>query len=323
MSRSLRLSLLLAVLMVPLTALSLLAGKVWVPFAAWGTDGPLWWIILDLRLPRALLALLIGGGLGLCGAALQGYLRNPLADPSVLGISSSAALGAVFSIFAGLGGIAWVLPGFALAGAAVATVLLSLMVGRGGSPTLLVLTGVMLSSLTGALTTLLISLAPNPFATSEIVTWLIGALTDRSVDDVWLALPLVVLGGIALLSIGPALDALSLGEAAAQSLGVDLQGLRWRLVLGVGLIVGGAVAVSGVIGFVGLIVPHLLRPLVREQPSALLLPSALGGAALLLVADTLVRLAPGASELRVGVAMALIGAPFFLWLLRKLRRELA
>lgn len=323
MSRSLRLSLLLAVLMVPLTALSLLAGKVWVPFAAWGTDGPLWWIILDLRLPRALLALLIGGGLGLCGAALQGYLRNPLADPSVLGISSSAALGAVFSIFAGLGGIAWALPGFALAGAAVATVLLSLMVGRGGSPTLLVLTGVMLSSLTGALTTLLISLAPNPFATSEIVTWLIGALTDRSLDDVWLALPLVVLGGIALLSIGPALDALSLGEAAAQSLGVDLQGLRWRLVLGVGLIVGGAVAVSGVIGFVGLIVPHLLRPLVREQPSALLLPSALGGAALLLVADTLVRLAPGASELRVGVAMALIGAPFFLWLLRKLRRELA
>lgn len=323
MSRTLRLSLLLAALLAPLAGLSLLAGKVWVPFDVWGSGDPRWWIILDLRLPRALLALLIGGGLGLCGAALQGYLRNPLADPSVLGISSSAALGAVFSIFVGLSGAVWALPGFALAGAAVATMLLSLMVGRGGSPTLLVLTGVMLSSLTAALTTLLISLAPNPFATSEIVTWLIGALTDRSLDDVWLALPLILLGGGALLSIGPALDALSLGETAAQSLGVNLAGLRWRLVVGVGLTVGGAVAVSGVIGFVGLIVPHLLRPLVKEQPSALLLPSALGGAALLLLADTLVRLAPSPGELRVGVAMALIGAPFFLWLLLKLRRALA
>ncbi|TXG85573.1 MAG: iron ABC transporter permease [Sphingomonadales bacterium] len=323
MNATLRLSLVLAALLVPLAGLSLLAGKVWVPLGLWGGDDPRWWIILDLRLPRALLALLVGGGLGLCGAALQGYLRNPLADPSVLGISSSAALGAVFSIFVGLSGAAWALPGFALAGAATATVLLSLVVGRGGSPTLLVLTGVMLSSLTAALTTLLISLAPNPFATSEIVTWLIGALTDRSIEDVWLALPLILLGGVALLGIGPALDALSLGEAAAQSLGVNLARLRWRLVIGVGLTVGGAVAVSGVIGFVGLIVPHLLRPLAREQPSALLLPSALGGAALLLVADTLVRLAPGASELRVGVAMALVGAPFFLWLLLKLRRELA
>jgi iron complex transport system permease protein len=313
---------LLTCLVLTAFAANIISGKIWIPFDYWLSDDPRGWIIMQLRLPRALLAATIGGALGLCGAVLQGYLRNPLADPGLLGISSGAALGAVISIYFGVSTALWVLPTYAMAGASLTMAVLLMLVGRAGSVITFVLAGVILSSLTGALTALVISLAPNPFAVSEIITWLMGALTDRSMNDVKIALPFMTIGVALLFTTGRALDALSLGEDAARSLGIKLTHLQWTIVLGCGLTVGASVAVTGVIGFVGLVVPHLVRPLVRQQPSALLLPSALAGSALLLVADAGVRLISGAAELKLGIAMTLLGAPFFLGLLYHQRKLL-
>lgn len=299
--------------------LSLCAGKVWI--LPWQLSGglaagsPEALVMAELRLPRALIGLAIGAMLGASGAVLQGYLRNPLADPGLLGISASAAFGAVLAIFLGLATTPLVISAFGMMGAVVAMLLLALLAGRSTSATSFILAGVVLSSLAGSLTALVISLAPNPFAVEEIVTWLMGALTDRGMADVGRLLPFVAIGLLLLGLTGRALDSLALGEAAARSLGVNLRLTRWLVILGTGLGTGAAVAVTGVVGFVGLIVPHLLRPFVGEKPSALIWPSALGGAALLLLADSAVRLAPGATELKVGIAMSLIGAPFFLWLL--------
>lgn len=302
--------------------LSLLAGRVWLSPGAWLAGDVASLIIIELRLPRACLGCVIGAGLGMAGAAMQGYLRNPLADPGLFGVSSSAALGAVLSIYFGLTAAFWVLPAFALAGAAGAMAALALLVGRTGSLMVFTLAGVVLSSLTGALTSLVISFAPSPFALSEILTWLLGALTDRSWADVALAAPLILAGMLFLWASGRDLDALTLGEQAARSLGVRMDRLQAKLVIGVGLTVGAAVAAAGVIGFVGLIVPHLMRPLVGAHPSRVMPASALAGAILVVVADALVRLAPGGSELRLGIAMSLLGAPFFLLLLMRLRREI-
>lgn len=297
--------------------LALFAGKVWVPLSAWGSDDPRWPIIVALRLPRALLGLAIGAGLGLSGAVLQGLLRNPLADPGVVGVSSAAALGAVaLLIFAPAAG-PW--GGFAgaMLAAGGAMALLAALTWRTSDTVGFVLAGTVLASLAGALTAFLISLAPDPYAVAAAIDWLMGALTDRGWDDLLRAAPFVA-GGMALLLLtGPALDALTLGEEAARSLGVDIRRTQGLAILGTGLAVGASVAVTGVVGFVGLVVPHLLRPLVGARPSALLAPSALGGGCLVLVADSLCRLAPGAGEVRLGVAMALIGAPFFLWLLAR------
>jgi iron complex transport system permease protein len=314
------LAMLLAALLAAI-GLSLFAGKVWVPLSGWTGGDPRWLIILELRLPRTLLAALVGAGLGLAGAAMQGYLRNPLADPGLFGVSAAAALGAVVSLFFGTG-TPWLLPAFALIGAGAAMALLALLVGRSGSLIVFTLGGVIISSIAGSLTALAISLAPTPFATAQIVTWLMGALTDRSWDDVWLALPLIGAGAALLALTARSLDALTLGEAAAQSMGVDLRRLQWLVVAGVGLCVGASVAAAGVIGFVGLIVPHLVRPFARHRPSAVLLPAALGGALLLVLADSLVRAAPTVSELRLGIAMSMLGGPFFLLLLLRLRRQL-
>jgi iron complex transport system permease protein len=301
--------------------LSMVAGKVWLPTAAWHPDDPRWLIIAELRAPRTLLAALVGAGLGVSGAAMQGYLRNPLADPGLFGVSAAAALGAVVSMFF-VAGPVWLLPAFALAGAAAAMALLALLVGRSGSMIVFTLGGVIISSIAGSLTALAISLAPTPFATSQIVTWLMGALTDRSWNDVWVALPLLALGAVFLARTGPALDALTLGEPAARSMGVDPVRLQWLVVAGVGLCVGASVATAGVIGFVGLMVPHLVRPFAGHRPSAVMLPAALGGAILVLVADSLVRVAPFTSELRLGIAMSMLGGPFFLVLLLRMRRRL-
>jgi iron complex transport system permease protein len=311
----LALALLLAML------LSLMAGRVWVPFDTWLSGDLRSLIIMELRLPRACLGAIVGGALGMAGAAMQGYLRNPLADPGLFGVSSSAALGAVISLFFGFAVSAWLLPLFALAGAALGMAALALLAGRSGSLILFTLSGVILSSMAGALTSLLISLSPTPFATSEIVTWLMGALMDRSWDDVRLAAPLIFIGMAILVSAGRYLDALTLGDVAARSLGVNMTRLQWLIVAGVGLCVGTSVAVAGIIGFVGLVVPHLVRPLVGHQPSALLLPSALAGAVLVVLADCLVRILPSTSEVRLGIAMAALGTPFFLLLLFKMRRE--
>jgi iron complex transport system permease protein len=313
---------LLVLMLAIVSALSLLAGKVWIAPEALIAGDERWPIIAELRMPRVVLALLIGSGLGMAGAAMQGYLRNPLADPGLFGVSATAALGAVVSIFFGLAATPFVLSGFALAGAALAVLLLSIIAGQSGSVIVFTLAGVVISSLAGALTALVISLAPTPFATGQIVNWLMGALTDRSWDEVMWAAPLIVLGMGVITSAGRALDALTLGEAAARTLGVRPVVLQAQIVIGVGLVVGASVAAAGIIGFVGLIVPHLIRPLTDRRPSAVLLPSAVAGALLLLVADTAVRAAPTVSELRLGIAMSLLGAPFFLALLLKMRRQI-
>jgi len=314
-----RASMILAMLLALALPLSLLAGRVWLD--PWTTPNATV-ILMELRLPRGLLAVTIGAGLGAAGAAMQGYLRNPLADPGLFGIGPAAALGAVLSLFLGVAS-AWLLPVFALTGAAGAMALLALIAGRTGGIALFTLAGMMLASLAGALTSLLISFAPNAFAVSEIVTWLMGALTDRSWRDVWLAVPLTVAGIACLAMAGRGLDALTLGEAAARSLGMQPARLRAWLIAGVGLTVGSGVAVAGVIGFVGLVVPHLVRPFTDRQPSSLLLPSALAGALLVLLADCLCRVLPLVSELRLGIALSLLGAPFFLALLLRMRRGLA
>jgi iron complex transport system permease protein len=296
--------------------LSLLAGRVWLD--PWSTPNAAA-ILAELRLPRAVLALTVGAGLGASGAAMQGYLRNPLADPGLFGIAPGAALGAVASLWFGFASV-WLLPLFALVGAAGAMALLSLIAGRTAGIALFTLAGMMIASLAGALTSFAISLAPNAFAMSEIVTWLMGALTDRSWREVWIALPLTLAGTGCLMLAGRDLDALVLGEAAARSLGMEPRRLQGWLIAGVGLTVGSGVAVAGIIGFVGLIVPHLVRPLTDRRPSSLLLPSALAGALLVLVADSLCRVLPLVTELRLGIALSLVGAPFFLGLLLRMRR---
>ena len=301
--------------------LSLLAGRVWIdPFHPAIANAPV--ILLELRLPRACLALVVGAGLGGAGAAMQGYLRNPLADPGLFGIAPGAALGAVLALLATAA--AWVLPVAAFAGAAAAMAMLALIAGRTAGVAVFTLAGMMIASLAGALTSLAISLAPNPFALSEIVTWLMGALSDRSWRDVGIAAPPTVLGLALLQRAGRDLDALTLGEDAARTLGVEPARLQATMIAGVGLTVGAGVAVAGIIGFVGLMVPHLVRGLTDRRPSQLVLPSALGGALLVLVADSLCRVLPLAGgELRLGIALSLLGAPFFLALLLRMRRGLA
>lgn len=321
MSRAAATGLALGAAVLMLGILSLSVGRVWIPLSAWRAPGPLGILLFELRLPRTLLAIIVGATLGLGGAALQGYTRNPLADPGLLGVSAMASLGAVLSLYFSLTSY-WLLPAMAIGGAAAGVLLLLALAGLTGGTVTFVLAGVVLQTVAGAGIALALSLAPNPWASGEIIKWLMGSLQDRSVDDLRYALPLALAGGALVLATAPALDALTLGEAGARSLGARLGRARLMLVAGVGLATGACVAASGVIGFVGLIVPHLLRPLVGARPSALLVPSALGGAALMLAADMAVRLIPTAEEVRLGVALSALGAPFFLALVLMLRRRL-
>lgn len=280
-------------------------------------------IVQDIRLPRAILALSIGAMHGLAGAALQGLLRNPLAAPSLFGAPQAAAFGAVLVISLGLAdALSFLLPLSAIAMAFVSVFILIAVAGRSANLLLLILAGLALSSLAGAATSLALNLAANPFAALEISFWLLGSLEDRSFQHVTLALPFMLCGAALLLTRGEAFRVLSLGEEAAQSLGVDVDRLRLKVILGVALGVGAAVAVSGTIGFIGLVIPHLMRPLVGHDPGRLLWPSAFGGAALLLAADIAVRLIPSSSGIKVGVLTALIGVPFFLYLVVRERRAL-
>jgi iron complex transport system permease protein len=317
----------LGTLVLVLFLASLIIGQVAIPIGPalsdtlTGRDTPGAFILRDLRVPRALLAVLVGGTLGLSGAAMQGLLRNPLAEPGVLGVSGFAALGAVLAFYTGLSArVPLTLPLGGIGGALLAVVLLYGLAGRAGLLTVL-LAGAALNSLAGALVALALNLAPSPYALYEILFWMMGSLTDRSMAHVALALPGITVGAALLLSARPALDALSLGEDAAESLGFDLAAVRLRLVLGSALAVGSAVAVSGAIGFVGLVVPHLVRRLSFRLPGRALVPAALAGSALLLAADIAVRLAPTGPELKLGVLTAIIGAPFFLALVLRLRRE--
>lgn len=281
-------------------------------------------VFKEIRVPRAILGFLIGAALGLSGAVLQGYLRNPLAEPGLLGISGGASLGAVTAIHSGLAGrVAMALPVAGLAGAALATIAIVALAGATGSTTTLILAGVAVSSIAGALTSLALNLSPNPFASTEIMFWLMGSLTDRSLVHVWLASPLILIGIAMLLTTGRDLDALSLGEDAAKNLGVDLTGLRFKVIAGSALAVGAATSVAGAISFIGLIVPHVLRPFVGHSPARLLLPCLFGGAAMVLLSDVVLRLLAPQGDLRLGVLSALIGAPFFLWRVLSSRRELA
>lgn len=283
--------------------------------------GPLTLVMQEIRLPRSLLSILIGGGLGLAGAAMQGYLRNPLAEPGLIGVSSSAALGAVLAINTGVAtGVALGLPIAALLGALIGVGLVLLLAGPQGGSITLILSGIAISAMAGALTSLVLNLSPNPFAANEIVFWMMGSLADRSMLHVWLILPFVAVGSVILLRLGRGLDALTLGEDAAQTMGVNLRCLRLMLVFGSASVVGGATAVAGAIGFIGLVVPHILRPFVQGQPSRLLWASALGGAVMLQMADIAVRVILPARDLKLGVVTALVGAPLFLHLIYKTRK---
>jgi iron complex transport system permease protein len=303
-------------------ALSLAIGPAGLGIEASGEARAL--IFTEIRLPRALLGALIGAALGLSGAALQGYLRNPLAEPTLVGVSGGAALGAVLAIHLGLSQVfALALPLGGLAGAAAAMLLVVALAGVRGGPVTLILAGLAVSSIATALISLALNLSQNPFASVEMVFWMMGSLADRSLTHVWLAAPLMLAGIGALLTVGRALDALTLGEDAAASLGIDLARTRVMVIAGTALAVGAATAVTGIIGFVGLIVPHVLRPFAQHRPGLLLPASMLGGAIMLLAADVGLRLVQPWMELRIGVLTALIGAPFFVWLVIRTRAELA
>lgn len=316
----------LALAIILLSLLSMSIGKVWIPLSDWSAapDSAAHAILFELRLPRTLLAIMIGVALGASGAALQGYTRNPLADPGMLGVSTMAALGAVMTFYMGsLAASIWVMPLAAMMGAAIGVVLLLMLAGTASSIITFVLAGVVIQTIASAGVSLALNLAPNPWAVNEIVTWLMGSISDRSMNEVKIALPGIAIGCILLFTQGRTLDALTLGEDGARSLGIQLNRSRILLVLGAALAVGSAVAVSGAIGFVGLIVPHAVRMLIGSRPSSLLIPSALGGAVLMLAADILVRLPSVTNEIKLGVALSIVGGPFFLALLVSMRRKLA
>lgn len=318
---------LLACLVVALSLLSLAIGP--EPIPLWqsaiqflsGEHSVQAIILSEIRLPRTLIAIFAGATLGLCGAAMQGLLRNPLASPGLLGSSSGAALFAVLCLYFFSGANSWVLPVAGMAGALGATTLVYALAGHQASITTIILAGVAINALATALMSLLLNLAPSPYAVRELVLWTLGDLSDRSMLDLWLMLPATLLGWSLLLGIGHQLSALTLGEQTASSLGVNTQRLRWRVFIAVALAVGACVATTGMIGFIGLAIPHVLRPFVAHDPGKLLPVSALGGASMLLAADICVRLVPTDSPLKVGVVTALVGAPFFLHLVLRSRRE--
>ena len=286
-----------------------------------GKGGEADYIIHEIRLPRTLLALVVGASLGFCGAAMQGYLRNPLAEPGLLGVSSGASLGAVLAFYTGFSAYAaYALPLSGMVGALLAALCVWALVGRTGGAHSFILAGMAVSSFAAAAVSVALNLSPNPFAVMEIIFWLLGSLSDRSMDDIWLISPFVLTGAVLIASSARALDALSLGEETAKSLGFSVKSVQMKLLFGASLMVGAIVSVTGVIGFVGLIVPHIMRPFAQHMPSRLLPLSAFAGAILVLLADMLVRIVPtSGTELKLGVITALIGAPFFLWVVLRSR----
>ena len=272
-------------------------------------------VVWQIRLPRALAAAMVGAALGMSGAALQGLLRNPLAEPGILGVSATAALFATFVLFFDLAGAGpLVLPLAAIGGALTATLVVALAALRTRSAVTLILIGIGLSSFSAALMALLMNLAPNPFTLADMINWTLGTVANRSPADLAYAAPFLAIGVAIMLATRRGLAALALGEEAAEGIGLDLRRQRLAVILGAGLATGAAVSLAGAIGFVGIIAPHLVRPLVRHDPARLLVPSALLGAVILVLADIGVRLLPTDAELRLGVVAALIGAPLFVWI---------
>jgi iron complex transport system permease protein len=319
-----RLNIVLILLIAVAVCASLLAGRVWLPpsslidaFSSHDTLASL--IVQDIRLPRTVLALIVGAVLGLSGAVLQGFTRNPLAEPALLGVSAGAALGAVIAIYFGLAALSPLTgPAMGMVGA-LAACALTFALGRNGTVAL-VLAGAAVSSLMAAGIALALNFAPNPYAAYEIMSWLLGSLADKSWMQVWLVLPFVILGIALLAMTGRALDALSLGEAQAQSLGINLARLAAMVVAGTAFSVGAITSVTGAIGFIGLVAPHLVRPFVGYTPRRVLLPATLAGALLLLCADIAARLVHTNPELRLGVFTSLLGTPFFFWLVVRIRK---
>lgn len=287
-----------------------------------GINSPAAMVIGEIRLPRTLLSLAVGASLGLSGAALQGLLRNPLADPGLTGASQGAALGAAavfyFGLFPAAGEVAPALAG--LLGAGVALLLMLSLAGSARS-SMVIMAGLAISTLTGAALATVLNFAPNPFAMQELVFWLLGSVSERSLKHLSFLLPALLLGGILIWRQRNLLVALSLGEQVAQSMGLAFAHGSRLIVLGTALLVGSSVAIAGNIGFVGLLVPHLIRPLVGHRPDRLLLPSALFGATLVLLADICVRLLPPGREIKLGVLTSLLGTPLFIWLIWKDRQR--
>ncbi len=319
-NQSLSVNIALAVLGALLVAASLLTGPAAIApgkaiAALFSDQGALTVIIRDIRLPRALAAWLAGACLGAAGAGLQGLLRNPLADPGVLGVSAAAALGAVIALYFNLAALVfWAIPAAAILFALGATALLySLGAGR-VSTARLILIGVGLSSFCGALISLAMNLSPNPFALSDLVNWLFGTVANRSFRDLAVAAPFAGAGVIMIAAAIPGLAALTLGEETAASLGANLARTRILVIAGAAFLVGASVSVAGAIGFVGIAAPHLARALGGQNPARILIPSALLGGAMLAAADLFVRVLPFDQELKLGVAAALIGAPGFVWI---------
>ena len=272
-------------------------------------------VLWEIRLPRAIAAYLVGAALGISGAALQGLLRNPLADPGVLGVSATASLAATFTLYYGLAGVSsFFLPLSAVMGALIATALLAAAAIRLGSVVTLILVGVAVSSFAGALMALLMNLAPNPFSLSDMINWMLGSVANRSYADIGLTLPFMLVGAALLVVSRRGLSALTLGEEAAEGIGLNLPRTRMMVVLGAGIATGGAVALAGAVGFVGIVAPHFVRPFVKHEPGSTLIPSALLGGCILLAADILLRILPTNVELKLGVVAALIGAPAFVWI---------
>lgn len=311
-----------ALAVVFLGSLSVGSSKVSFLNAIFRPSSDLSFILWEIRLPRALLGLLVGATLGLAGAAMQGFLRNPLAEPGVLGVTGGAALGAVLVFYTGIAAaFSLALPLGGILGAFLSVFLLYLLAGIMTNPQTLILAGVAINVLAFAGTSLALNLSRDPYAALDIVFWQMGSLVDRSFTHVLLAIPFILAGWVLLFWDKRALDALSLGEEAAASLGISLKKLRVRIILGTALCVGAAVSVCGSIGFVGLVVPHILRPFVANRPGRLLGVSALGGALLLLLSDIAVRLIPALMELKLGVVTSLVGAPFFIAIIFQMRKR--
>jgi iron complex transport system permease protein len=277
-------------------------------------------VIWEIRLPRAIAAFLVGAALGISGAALQGLLRNPLAEPGVLGVSATSSLAAVGMLYFGIAREFPVLmPLAAIGGAVVATLFICAVAIGTSSSVSLILVGAALSSFAGALMSLLMSTAQDLYSLSDMVDWMMGSVSNRSFDDLLLSGPFVAGGAALLLTQARGLSVLSLGEEAAHGAGLDLKRTRLLVTLGAGLAVGGAVSIAGIIGFVGIVAPHIVRPWVRHDPGRTLIPSALLAGLMLTISDILIRILPTSTELKLGVVAAIFGAPIFAWIAARRR----
>ena len=277
-------------------------------------------VVWQIRLPRALCGFAVGAALGASGAVLQGLLRNPLAEPGVLGVSACASLGAVIALYYGFAASwAYAMPLAAIVGALLATGLIAAATLYTQSVVTLILIGVGLSSFAGAAMSFMLNFAPSPFTLADMVNWMLGSVANRSFADLWLVAPFMMVGYLLVFRMRRGLSALTLGEEAAVGIGLNLTRLRLAVVLGAGLLAGAAVALAGAIGFVGIVAPHFVRPLVHHDPARTVLPAALLGGLLVLVADIVVRVLPSVTELKRGVVAALLGAPVFVWIAMRRR----